>query len=198
VIGCKRAIFSDTYLPALDQPNVEVVTQAIAEIRPRSILLRDGSEHSVDTIIFGTGFTSIPSAYERCAGSDGRTLAQLYRTRPQSYLGVSVAGFPNFFCTLGPFGAAGNQSAIYMIESQIAYIVDALRNARAAGARRIGPRRRRLSSRRWPVVVRRRCGSPADAEATTRRRMGSMPVSTPTGASNTGIAPAGSTPRPTR
>ncbi|WP_249643935.1 flavin-containing monooxygenase [Nocardia sputi] len=137
VIGCKRAIFSDTYLPALDQPNVEVLTEAIAEIRPRSILLRDGSEHAVDTIIFGTGFTSIPSAYERYAGSDGRTLAQLYRTRPQSYLGVTVAGFPNFFCTLGPFGAAGNQSAIYMIESQIAYIVDALRNARAAGARRI-------------------------------------------------------------
>ncbi|MEU2177551.1 NAD(P)/FAD-dependent oxidoreductase [Nocardia sp. NPDC019219] len=137
VIGCKRAIFSDTYLPALDQPNVEVVTQPIAEIRPHSILLRDGSEHPVDTIIFGTGFTSIPTAYERYAGRGGRTLAQLYRRRPQSYLGVAVAGFPNFFCTLGPFGAAGNQSAIYMIESQIAYIVDALRTARSSGARRV-------------------------------------------------------------
>ncbi|WP_280250966.1 flavin-containing monooxygenase [Nocardia abscessus] len=137
VIGCKRAIFSDTYLPALDQPNVEVVTEPIAEIRPHSILLRDGSEHAVDTIIFGTGFTSIPTAYERFAGRDGRTLAQVYRERPQSYLGVALAGFPNFFCTLGPFGAAGNQSAIYMIESQIAYIVDALRSARASGARRV-------------------------------------------------------------
>ncbi|MGY2030498.1 flavin-containing monooxygenase [Nocardia gipuzkoensis] len=137
VIGCKRAIFSDTYLPALDQPNVEVVTEPIAEIRPHSILLRDGSEHAVDTIIFGTGFTSIPTAYERYAGRDGRTLAQVYRERPQSYLGVALAGFPNFFCTLGPFGAAGNQSAIYMIESQIAYIVDALRSTRASGARRV-------------------------------------------------------------
>ncbi|MER7449207.1 NAD(P)/FAD-dependent oxidoreductase [Nocardia beijingensis] len=137
VIGCKRAIFSDTYLPALDQPNVDVLTQPIAEVRPHSILLRDGSEHAVDTIIFGTGFTSIPTAYERYVGRDGRTLAQLYRERPQSYLGVAVAGFPNFFCTLGPFGAAGNQSAIYMIESQIAYIVDALRTARSRGTRRI-------------------------------------------------------------
>ncbi|MGK8488612.1 flavin-containing monooxygenase [Nocardia asiatica] len=137
VIGCKRAIFSDSYLPALDQPNVEVVTDPIAEIRPHSIVLRDGSEHPVDTIIFGTGFTSIPTAYERYAGRDGRTLAQVYRERPQSYLGVALAGFPNFFCTLGPFGAAGNQSAIYMIESQIAYIVDALRSAYASGARRV-------------------------------------------------------------
>ncbi|QLY28752.1 flavin-containing monooxygenase [Nocardia huaxiensis] len=137
VIGCKRAIFSDAYLPALDQPNVQVVTEPIAEVRPHSIVLRDGAEHAVDTIIFGTGFTSIPTAYERFHGTDGRSLAELYRQRPQSYLGAAVAGFPNFFCTLGPFGAAGNQSAIYMIESQIAYIVDALKSVRHSGARRV-------------------------------------------------------------
>ncbi|MVU83373.1 NAD(P)-binding protein [Nocardia sp. ET3-3] len=130
VIGCKRAIFSDAYLPALDQPNVEVVTEAIAEIRPHSIVLCDGTEHPVDTIIYGTGFTSIPSAYHRFIGRYGRSIADLYHEEPQSYLGATVAGFPNFFCTLGPFGAAGNQSAIYMIESQIAYIVDALKTMR--------------------------------------------------------------------
>ncbi|RDI44960.1 flavin-containing monooxygenase [Nocardia mexicana] len=137
VIGCKRAIFSDAYLPALDQPNVEVVTDGIAEVRPRSIVLRDGTEREVDTIIFGTGFTAIPTAYDRFAGRDGGSLGKLYHERPQSYLGTAVAGFPNFFMTLGPFGAAGNQSALYMIESQIAYIVDALRDARRRGARRV-------------------------------------------------------------
>ncbi|MEV6333702.1 NAD(P)/FAD-dependent oxidoreductase [Nocardia vinacea] len=137
VIGCKRAIFSDAYLPALDQPNVEVVTQGIAEVRPHSIVLRDGTEHEVDTIIHGTGFTAIPTAYERLIGRDGISLAELYHKQPRSYLGAAVAGFPNFFCTLGPFGAAGNQSAIYMIESQIAYIVDALKSVRRNGARRV-------------------------------------------------------------
>lgn len=137
IIGRKRAIFSDAYLPALDRPNVEVITDTIAEVRPRSIVLRDGTEHPVDTIIFGTGFTSIPSAYHRYVGRHGPSIADLYHREPQSYLGATVAGFPNFFCTLGPFGAAGNQSAIYMIESQIAYIVDALRLMRDNAITRI-------------------------------------------------------------
>lgn len=137
MIGCKRAIFSDTYLPALDQPNVEVITDGVAEVRPNSIVLRDGTERAVDTIIFGTGFTSTPSAFERFVGRDGLSMAELYRKQPQSYLGATLAGFPNFFCTLGPFGAAGNQSAIFMIESQISYIVDALSTMRSQGLRRV-------------------------------------------------------------
>ncbi|WP_306362303.1 NAD(P)/FAD-dependent oxidoreductase [Nocardia sp. CC227C] len=137
VIGCKRAIFSDAYLPALDRDNVEVVTDGVAEIRPRSILTRAGAEIEVDTIVFGTGFEPIPTAFDRITGRDGRSIAQLYHQQPRTYLGAAVAGFPNFFCTLGPFGAAGNQSAIYMIESQLAYIVDALVTLRARGARRV-------------------------------------------------------------
>ncbi|MGV9680317.1 flavin-containing monooxygenase [Nocardia sp. NPDC003482] len=137
VIGCKRAIFSDAYLPALTRPNVEVVTTGIAEIRPRSIVLRDGTERAVDTIVYATGFTPIPSAYDRITGRAGTSVAELYDQEPQSYLGVALAGFPNFFMTLGPFGAAGNQSAVFMIESQIAYIVDALKTVRRNGSRRV-------------------------------------------------------------
>lgn len=137
MIGCKRAIFSDAYLPALDRPNVEVVTDGIAEVRPHSIVTRRGVEHPMDAIIYGTGFSSLPSAFERFVGREGRSVADLYREQPQSYLGTTLAGFPNFFCTLGPFGAAGNQSAIFMIESQIAYIVDALTTVRTRAARRL-------------------------------------------------------------
>jgi len=137
MIGCKRAIFSDAYLPALDKSNVEVVTDGIAEVRARSIRTHAGAEIPVDTIIFGTGFTSIPTAFERIVGRDDVSIADLYHKQPQTYLGATVAGFPNFFCTLGPFGAAGNQSAVFMIESQIAYIVDALTTVRARGARRV-------------------------------------------------------------
>ncbi|MFE3026207.1 flavin-containing monooxygenase [Nocardia tengchongensis] len=137
MIGCKRAIFADAYLPALDQDNVEVVTDGIAEVRPRSIVTRAGAEIPVDTIVFGTGFEPVPAAFERITGRDGVTIADVHRKRPRTYLGAALAGFPNFFCTLGPFGAAGNQSAIYMIESQIAYIVDALTTLRGRGAHRV-------------------------------------------------------------
>ncbi|MBF6215385.1 NAD(P)/FAD-dependent oxidoreductase [Nocardia puris] len=137
VIGCKRAIFADAYFPALERDNVEVVTDGIAEVLPHAIRTRAGAEIPVDTLIFGTGFTSTPTAYERITGRTGRSVADLYRERPQTYLGTALSGFPNFFCTLGPFGVAGNQSAIYMIESQIAYIVDALVTLRARGVRRV-------------------------------------------------------------
>ncbi|MFI9403863.1 flavin-containing monooxygenase [Nocardia sp. NPDC052316] len=137
MIGCKRAIFSDAYYPALTQPNVEVVIARITAVGPRSLRTDDGVEHEVDTIIWGTGFGVPPQVFDRVRGSDGRSMGELYRDRPQSYLGTTVTGFPNFFTTLGPFGAAGNQSAIYMIEAQIRYIVDALRTMRDKGLQRI-------------------------------------------------------------
>ena len=137
MLGCKRAIFADAYLPALAKDNVEVVTDGIAEVRPHSIVTRAGVEIPVDTIIYGTGFEPIPAAYDRIIGPGGISIGDLQRKQRQTYLGATVAGFPNFFCTLGPFGAAGNQSAIFMIESQITYIVDALTTMRTAGAHRV-------------------------------------------------------------
>ena len=70
-------------------------------------------------------------------GRDGRSVLDIYRERPQSYLGTCIAGYPNFFMFLGPFAAAGNQSALYMLEAQMAYIVDALRTMRARGVGRL-------------------------------------------------------------
>jgi cation diffusion facilitator CzcD-associated flavoprotein CzcO len=63
-IGCKRILISNDYLPSLAQPNVDVVAAGLAEVRERSVVAADGSEHEVDTIIFGTGFhvTDIPVA----------------------------------------------------------------------------------------------------------------------------------------
>src|SRR6201999_476276 len=75
-LGCKRVLISNDYYPALGQPNVDVVTDGIAEVSPHAIVTADGTEHEVDTIIFGTGFhvTDPPSA-DVVRGSDGRTLA---------------------------------------------------------------------------------------------------------------------------
>ncbi|MEA2438040.1 MAG: hypothetical protein QOF65_2596, partial [Thermoleophilaceae bacterium] len=55
-IGCKRILISNDYYRAVSQPNVELVTDGIREIRPHSIVAGDGSEREVDVIVFGTGF----------------------------------------------------------------------------------------------------------------------------------------------
>jgi cation diffusion facilitator CzcD-associated flavoprotein CzcO len=132
----------DEYYPALQQPNVELVTDAIAEITPRGILTADGSERELDTIVLGTGFhvTDMPVG-EWVAGADGRTLAETWQGSPQAYLGSSVAGFPNLFLLVGPNTGLGHNSIVFMIESQINHLRGALRFMRKHGLHTVEVRR---------------------------------------------------------
>jgi hypothetical protein len=102
----------------------------------------DGTEREVDTIIFGTGFhvTDVPIA-TRIAGREGRSLAEVWRGSMQAYKGTTVAGFPNLFFLVGPNTGLGHTSIVFMIESQIAYVMDALRSLRRSGARTLEVRR---------------------------------------------------------
>jgi cation diffusion facilitator CzcD-associated flavoprotein CzcO len=134
-MGCKRVLLSNEYFPALQQPNVEVVTDAIAEIREHSVVTAGGTEHEVDAIVFGTGFhvTDMPFA-ERVRGRDGRTLAEVWRGSMQAHNGTTIAGFPNLFMLLGPNTGLGHNSVVFMIEAQIAYVAGALRALADRGA----------------------------------------------------------------
>ena len=102
-LGCKRVLISNDWYPALTQPNVELVTDGIDAIRGNTIVLADGSEREVDTIIFGTGFhvTDPPSA-QLVRGRDGGTLAERMQAGIQAYLGATVEGLPNYFKLIGP------------------------------------------------------------------------------------------------
>ena len=136
VMGCKRILISDDYYPSLTRDNVEVVTDPIAEVRERSIVTNDGTEREVDTIIFGTGFsvTKQPIA-KRIRGRDGRTLDEHWATSMRAYKGTTVAGFPNFAIMTGPNTGLGHNSMVYMIESQLEYVLDCLRVVRERGSR---------------------------------------------------------------
>jgi cation diffusion facilitator CzcD-associated flavoprotein CzcO len=126
-------LLANDYYPALVQPNVEVVTDRIAEVTSNAIVTADVGgarrEHPVDTIVFGTGFhaTDQPIA-DRIRDADDRSLAEHWAARSMSALhGVTVAGFPNLFLLVGPNTALGHTSIVLMIEAQAAYVVDALR-----------------------------------------------------------------------
>jgi cation diffusion facilitator CzcD-associated flavoprotein CzcO len=127
-IGCKRILISDDYYPALAQPNVEVVTEGIREIRPRSVVTADGTEREVDTIVFGTGFhVTDMAAADRVRGRDGQLLGDVWQGSPQAYVGTTIAGFPNLFMLVGPNTGLGHNSMVFMIESQLNYVMDCLR-----------------------------------------------------------------------
>jgi cation diffusion facilitator CzcD-associated flavoprotein CzcO len=149
-LGCKRVLISDDYLPALQRENVELVTDPIAEVRERSIVTRDGTEHAVDTIILGTGFKimDMPIA-ERVRGRGGRLLADVWDGTPQAHHGITIAGFPNFFMLLGPNTGLGHTSVVFMIEAQIAYVADALRTMqeRRVAAVEVRPEAQEASTR---------------------------------------------------
>ncbi len=134
-MGCKRILLSNDYLPSLTRADVTVETSGIAEVRTHSILAADGTEHPVDTIIFGTGFqvTEMPAA-AHIWGSGGVRLADHWAETAAAYLGTSVAGFPNLFFIVGPNTGLGHTSMVFMIESQVAYILDALRAIDRDGA----------------------------------------------------------------
>ena len=134
-IGCKRILPSNNWYPALGRENVELVTDGVAEVRERSIVTGGGEEVEVDAIIFGTGFnvTDMPVArYVR--GRAGRTLDECWEGSPRAHLGSTVPGFPNLFMLLGPNTGLGHSSMVYMIESQVAYVMEALSEMRRRGA----------------------------------------------------------------
>ena len=134
-IGCKRILPSNKWYSTLAQPNVELVTSPIKEVRPGSIVGEDGVERPVDAIVFGTGFhvTDMPVA-KQVRGRDGKLLDDNWHGSPQAHLGCTVPGFPNFFLMLGPNTGLGHSSMVYMIESQVAYVLDALRVMDERGA----------------------------------------------------------------
>ena len=138
--GCKRLLLSNDYYPALAQPNVEVLTGGIAEVRERSIVTRDGTEHAVDTIVFATGFhVTDPPIASRITGRAGRTLAETWDGSLQAHRGTTVAGFPNLFMMLGPNTGLGHTSVVLMAEAQARYLAAALDHMDRLGAAAIEP-----------------------------------------------------------
>jgi cation diffusion facilitator CzcD-associated flavoprotein CzcO len=134
-IGCKRVLLSNDYLQSLSQPNVEVVTDGVAEVRERSVVTADGAERDVDAIVYGTGFRTLDfTSPVRFVGPGGVELNDVWRSRPRAYLGVATAGFPNLFFITGPNSRVANNSIVFMIEAQIRYVINCLRHLRATGA----------------------------------------------------------------
>ncbi|HLM27123.1 MAG TPA: NAD(P)/FAD-dependent oxidoreductase [Thermoleophilaceae bacterium] len=130
-IGCKRILPSNKWYPALSTDNVELVTLGVTEIKPNAIVDQDGVEREVDVILLGTGFQVADMPLGKVVtGRSGQTLDESWGGSPRAMLGATAPDFPNLFMLLGPNTGLGHNSMVYMIESQIAYVLDALRAMR--------------------------------------------------------------------
>lgn len=126
-IGCKRILISNDYYPALSRPNVSLETDRISHVDAGAVVTESGARHELDVLVLGTGFeaSDLPISY-RVFGKAGISLAERWSGGAQAYACTTVNGFPNLFVMLGPNTGLGAGSIIYMVETQIGYITEAL------------------------------------------------------------------------
>lgn len=138
-IGCKRLLISSHFYPALQRPNVDLVTDTIDGFTPTGLRTIEGTERPADTVVFATGF-NLQANLEciRVTGIDGHTLEEVWAEQGvNAHLGLMVSGFPNLFMLLGPNTGLGHNSVVFMIEAQIGFVLRALAALDSAGARRL-------------------------------------------------------------
>jgi len=135
--GCKRILFSSHFLPALQRPNVELVTEQISAVTPTGIRTADGRERDVDCLIWATGFRTNDFMFPmRVEGRDGRSLEEAWSGGAHAHLGICVPSFPNMFVMYGPNTNTSGGSIIVYLEAQASYLRQALQqlDARSSGA----------------------------------------------------------------
>lgn len=129
-LGCKRILISDDFYPALTRDNVSVVTEGIKEISQKTVIDDAGIHHKADVIVMATGFNlKKQMASIDLIGRDGRSLRNLWADEVSAYHGVMVPGFPNAYFVTGPNTGVGSTSIVFMIESQISFIMRCLKEA---------------------------------------------------------------------
>ncbi len=121
-VGCKRPLQSRAWFPTFALPNVTLETSPIVEFTERGLRTADGTEHEVDTVIYGTGFRAADFLGSLDVyGRDGRRLRHDWRDGAEAYLGTVVPGYPNLFTLYGP-NTNGVTSIIYILEAQCEFV----------------------------------------------------------------------------
>ena len=135
-LGCKRLIYSSDFYPAMSQPNVELVTDGIARITEGGIVTADGQERAIDVLVCATGFDTVHLLSSiTITGLGGRTLREAWANGPEAFHGITVAGFPNLFLSLGPNTATGHTSTLLYIEPETQHSIACMQAVLQGGKR---------------------------------------------------------------
>lgn len=147
---CKRVLLGDEYYRALQDDNVELVTDPIARIAETAVITAAGQAVDVDAIVLATGFeTSSYLSGIDVIGTGGQRLHERWGADPSAYLGVAVGGFPNFFMLYGPNTNQGGNSIVYILEAGARLVASAVsRVARRGGYIDVRPEAERCYNER--------------------------------------------------
>ena len=134
-IGTKRLILDTDYYESYNRNNVTLVdvsSRPIEEIEPNSIRTGD-DQFIVDSIVFATGFDAMTGAILdiNITVQDGPSVRDVWKHGPTSYLGLTIAGFPNLFTITGPGSPGVKSQMILSIEQHVDFIADCLQHMRS-------------------------------------------------------------------
>lgn len=128
--GCKRRVFDTGYLASLRRSNVELEPSALVEIRPKSVLTKDGRELPADVIVMANGFNLREMGFPMKIYGRGGVSIQDHWARvggPQVYRGCMMHGFPNLFTLMGPNTGTGHFSYIFTAECVVNFAIKVMK-----------------------------------------------------------------------
>ena len=136
--GAKRPCLDTNYYATYNRPNVTLVNLRQEPIKAitASGITTDKRSIDVDVIVFATGFDAMTGAImavHPITGRGGKSLSNVWAHGPESYLGLTVAGFPNLFMITGPGSPSVLSNMAVSIEQHADWVVDRLVALRDAG-----------------------------------------------------------------
>jgi 4-hydroxyacetophenone monooxygenase len=116
-----------SWLKALQQPNVELITEGVTRMDANGIVASSG-HYDVDVVVYATGFHALKYLWPMdIVGLGGKHLSEVWGDEPRAYLGMTIPEFPNLFCLYGPAtNLAHAGSIIFHSECQVRYITACL------------------------------------------------------------------------
>ena len=124
----KRILLDNGWFRTLTRDNVHLVTDPIAEIGAHTVTTASGEEHELDVLVLATGFDVVHFlASIDVRGRSGKSLRDTWNgDDARAYLGCAIPDYPNFFCLYGPNTQTAGGSLMFMLESQMYYVVGLL------------------------------------------------------------------------
>jgi 4-hydroxyacetophenone monooxygenase len=121
----KRMLIDNNWFKTMTKDNVELIDAGIERITPDGVIDSTGRPHHADVIVYATGFQTLRmiGSYE-VIGRHGSLRDEWGDDDARAYLGITIPGFPNFFCLYGPNTGLGHGgSLIFLTECATRYIV---------------------------------------------------------------------------
>ena len=129
--GAKRPYLDTNYYATYNRSNVTLVNLRQEPIKAITAfgIKTDKRTFDMDVIVFATGFdamTGAITAVHPITGRGGRSLSDVWANGPQTYLGLTVLGFPNLFMITGPGSPSVLSNTAVSIEQHADWVVDRL------------------------------------------------------------------------